>query len=278
MSPDPRLGRWMSPDPYGQFHSPYLAMGNSPISGVDPDGGYCPTCPDSEKWNFFKDSSLDWGYDPENGTAFRTTYLPEMSFESTQLFGGQKGALLGGLSTFANTLYGTKPGSTELLNLSESQKQNDFKTSASKTTAILMAEFATGTGEEVRVFNDGEHALAEDLKWSFSSNRAITEFMKSDAYKNGNIKFYYYASFSPDKVGIGESIGYHLKAAKDQSIWRGGMEYFIERNQNKIIVQIHDTYSIASGISRNESSNNVSGPMRNRKMIVNLEYQLLSTP
>ena len=28
---NPRLGRWMSPDPYGQYHSPYLAMGNDPI-------------------------------------------------------------------------------------------------------------------------------------------------------------------------------------------------------------------------------------------------------
>jgi len=30
----------MSPDPYGQYHSPYLAMGNSPTNSVDPDGGY----------------------------------------------------------------------------------------------------------------------------------------------------------------------------------------------------------------------------------------------
>lgn len=34
------LGRWSSPDPYGQFHSPYLAMGNNPVSMVDPNGGY----------------------------------------------------------------------------------------------------------------------------------------------------------------------------------------------------------------------------------------------
>lgn len=37
---NPRLGRWLSPDPYGQYHSPYLAMGNSPTGMVDPDGGY----------------------------------------------------------------------------------------------------------------------------------------------------------------------------------------------------------------------------------------------
>ena len=31
--------RIMSPDPYGEFFSPYLAMGNNPVSTVDPDGG-----------------------------------------------------------------------------------------------------------------------------------------------------------------------------------------------------------------------------------------------
>ena len=36
---DPRLGKWLSPDPYDQHWSPYLAMSNNPISFVDPDGG-----------------------------------------------------------------------------------------------------------------------------------------------------------------------------------------------------------------------------------------------
>ncbi len=35
---DSRIGRWMTPDPAGQFWSPYLGMGNSPMNGVDPDG------------------------------------------------------------------------------------------------------------------------------------------------------------------------------------------------------------------------------------------------
>lgn len=33
------LGRWFAPDPYGQFSSPYIAMGNDPVSSIDPDGG-----------------------------------------------------------------------------------------------------------------------------------------------------------------------------------------------------------------------------------------------
>lgn len=36
---DGRIGRWLTTDPAGQYFSPYLGMGNTPINGVDPDGG-----------------------------------------------------------------------------------------------------------------------------------------------------------------------------------------------------------------------------------------------
>jgi len=32
--------RWLTPDPAGQYHSPYLGMGNNPVNGVDPDGAW----------------------------------------------------------------------------------------------------------------------------------------------------------------------------------------------------------------------------------------------
>lgn len=37
---DARIGRWLSVDPKSQYWSPYIGMGNDPISGVDPDGGF----------------------------------------------------------------------------------------------------------------------------------------------------------------------------------------------------------------------------------------------
>ena len=36
---DSRINRWLSPDPAGQYHSPYMSMGNNWISRIDPDGG-----------------------------------------------------------------------------------------------------------------------------------------------------------------------------------------------------------------------------------------------
>lgn len=47
---DGRIGRWLSPDPYGQYASPYLGMGNNPVNMIDPDGGFadCPDCPNGK--------------------------------------------------------------------------------------------------------------------------------------------------------------------------------------------------------------------------------------
>ncbi len=43
---DSRIMRWLSPDPYGQYKSPYIGMGNDPVNRVDPDGGMdCPNPP-----------------------------------------------------------------------------------------------------------------------------------------------------------------------------------------------------------------------------------------
>jgi RHS repeat-associated protein len=46
---DPRINRWMSPDPMGQYHSPYMAMDNRWNMSVDPTGGCtdCAQCPDA---------------------------------------------------------------------------------------------------------------------------------------------------------------------------------------------------------------------------------------
>mgnify|MGYP000855434391 CR=1 FL=1 len=49
---DSRIGRWLTTDPAGQYASPYLGMGNNPISRVDPDGGE------------------DWVYDKETKSYF----------------------------------------------------------------------------------------------------------------------------------------------------------------------------------------------------------------
>lgn len=49
---DPQIGRWTGADPYDQFASPYVGMGNDPVNSVDPDGG-----------------GVDWGLGEDLGTS-----------------------------------------------------------------------------------------------------------------------------------------------------------------------------------------------------------------
>jgi len=60
---DAAIGRFVTTDPYEQFASPYLAMGNNPIVSFDPDGGYCTdangnaiACPDDAIYDEYRDS------------------------------------------------------------------------------------------------------------------------------------------------------------------------------------------------------------------------------
>ncbi|BDW93462.1 hypothetical protein MACH07_22940 [Flagellimonas marinaquae] len=81
---DSRIGRWTSPDPYGQFHSPYIGMGNNPISYADPDGGCVGSdCPD--KVTYGQNDCQCSTFDMETGIA--TTHFSNtneiLSFIST---------------------------------------------------------------------------------------------------------------------------------------------------------------------------------------------------
>ena len=56
---DARIGRWLTTDPYGEFHSPYLGMANNPVISIDKDGG-CVTCPgDAKKGDTYRHADYD---------------------------------------------------------------------------------------------------------------------------------------------------------------------------------------------------------------------------
>lgn len=68
---DGRLGRWLTVDPYHEFDSPYLGMGNSPVGKIDPDGGSTeeayPPFAGSENGQKWTDSDGSWSWNGKTG-------------------------------------------------------------------------------------------------------------------------------------------------------------------------------------------------------------------
>ncbi len=64
---DPVIGRTLTMDPEGQFYSPYLWVGNNPVTGIDPTGGDCPTCPKGGQYDQYINANGDFTFDPESG-------------------------------------------------------------------------------------------------------------------------------------------------------------------------------------------------------------------
>lgn len=60
---DAAIGRFVTTDPYEQFHSPYVAMGNNPVVSFNPDGGNCfdvngnpIACPNDDIYNDYREN------------------------------------------------------------------------------------------------------------------------------------------------------------------------------------------------------------------------------
>ena len=68
---DGRLGRWLTVDPYHEFHSPYVGMGNNPMNLIDPDGGSTDGVDNKYKgvWNE-KTKQYDYKYVDNTGGEF----------------------------------------------------------------------------------------------------------------------------------------------------------------------------------------------------------------
>jgi RHS repeat-associated protein len=75
---DARFGRWLTPDPKGQFSSPYIGMGNNPVGGVDKDGGFFEELVD---WFANAEGKAAWFDTAEEATAAGfTTRLGDASY------------------------------------------------------------------------------------------------------------------------------------------------------------------------------------------------------
>jgi hypothetical protein len=60
-----------------QFFSPYVSVGNNPVSGIDPTGGTCPNCPDSADYEAYRNSNQAFLY--ESGVGVYNDFGTEIS-------------------------------------------------------------------------------------------------------------------------------------------------------------------------------------------------------
>ncbi|TXI70181.1 MAG: hypothetical protein E6Q41_01690 [Cyclobacteriaceae bacterium] len=70
-------GRWTSTDPYGQYWSAYLGMGNNPVNEVDPDGGYSKMgawIRNGFSMKGLTESGGEWGYKTYDSDQMITTF------------------------------------------------------------------------------------------------------------------------------------------------------------------------------------------------------------
>lgn len=57
---DPVIARWSCPDPYGQFDSPYISMGNNPVINTDPDGGLSVSSIKMAYYSVIRSGAIGW--------------------------------------------------------------------------------------------------------------------------------------------------------------------------------------------------------------------------
>jgi RHS repeat-associated protein len=187
---DPRLGRFLSVDPLAAsfaWNSPYCFAENSPIWGIDLDGGEFITYLDK-----FKNAAQELKKETSKQIEQKTNAAASAALIKT-----------------AQTIF---PG-VEKAN--ETIKQAQFKSNPENSVAILLYEFATGTGKDNRTFNYGEKGSFAN---SFVQGRVLTEVQSDFAGKMSEMTASEFVKsgakfgleFSPDHAGLQESVEKHM--------------------------------------------------------------------
>jgi len=172
---DPILGRWLVRDPERQHYSPFVGMGNNPVSGVDPDGGWVKG---AGLWsNMFKSDSRI--YSEQFASSWSSNLVDYTAFKAGNAWGVMAidKALLGNqrYSTFTSvtgvgTLGGTD-GAFETRMLATGQI--DFDPMTQLTLGLFAVNGAVTVGSK---FLSVGTAPGRSLFWSGVRSSAAADF------------------------------------------------------------------------------------------------------
>ncbi|MCZ8355629.1 MAG: hypothetical protein O9340_12895, partial [Cyclobacteriaceae bacterium] len=188
---DARIGRFTTVDPYGQFYSGYMAMGNNPQMGVDPDGG----------WNFWTGLAgaaigAGVGYAITGDLEGAVTggviggFIGAASFKHDVKFvsaGSQTNALIPekslALSTFGNAIKDNAPSlfSNYLNNFSSSF--SNFKNDINQKTGLVNPLNANSNLKYALASNNV--GCCPGLVMELASNPAVTRVVSRTATRTG---------------------------------------------------------------------------------------------
>ncbi|MCL6219431.1 RHS repeat-associated core domain-containing protein [Zunongwangia pacifica] len=143
---DARIGRWLTTDPAGQYSSPYLGMGNNPISRVDPDGGFDEYDANGNKISNLGGDEVDF-FHQSNGD---TRIVVRETGASTLITGGES-IIRGYVQRNSDT---------------------NFK--------HLFREWKQGNGPENSIMYGSSHPINEDVAMTYQVYRATDKFYKND--------------------------------------------------------------------------------------------------
>jgi RHS repeat-associated protein len=259
---DSRLGRFLSVDPLAQsfsWNSTYAFAENSPIWGVDLDGGE------------FR-SAIDKVKEVSQKIKAETSKRVEQKANV---------AATAALVKTATLIY------PDVRKASEEIKQTQFKTNPDNSVAILLYEFATGTGPSDRTF---EYDKNGSFANAFINGRVIKEVsddfekaMQSKTYsefKKSGQKFG--LEFSPDHAGIKESIKKHFNSNLSQ-FFIGGANVSVSATDNPTLVNVSITnftsrsslmLHIGQNYPRSESNSDTEKPLSTIKQTFNFTMKV----
>ena len=242
---DPRVGRFFAVDPLIKkfpYYSSYAFSGNRVIDAIELEGKE----PEDFLINFIINSvksyiiqtSQKYIENTVKNVANGTLNYVESRVE---------------IST-SNLLISTaKERNPNVENLSESEKQKDFRTNAEKTQGILLYEFATGTGKKEREFNYPDPIVKEiasgyvlgDIIDKFNEHLKKEKLTLSEWSKKGE-NFGSDIPFSPDHAGTLKSISRHFSSNSSQFLI-GGSTFVISPTSKEGLVSV----TIENNMSKN---------------------------
>jgi len=210
---DSRIGRWLTTDPYREFKSPYIGMGNMPIVAIDPDGGDIIILGDSEAVlgglghsAVLIGNDIDgWRYFSKNGTEgfskpYGKNYKPDLGnipFDSTKGSDEHKGNNFIGTGLTANQVVNIV-NKTNPAHHHNYDKYVRIKTTKEEDEKAILAATTEANSDKYGIFGTScidvpQEALKGtgiDFKYKGYNNILPNEWFKEFTWHNNNGRFF----------------------------------------------------------------------------------------